>query len=89
MPETHLTRHAGAMLAPAIPEEATLTNLIGELGRIGDRYKADGIMLDAVEKLASATLALLEADTGRMDPTVIRKQVLDIVRRAGGETHGL
>lgn len=89
MQGSHLMQHADAMLAPEPPVETSIVTLITELTRIADRFKDDGVMLDAVEKLASAIMALIEGGTGRFDKDAVIKQVKDVVRRAGGDTNGL
>ncbi len=89
MQGSHLMQHADAMLAPEPPVETSIATLVTELTRIADRFKDDGVMLDAVEKLGAAIMSLTEGGTGRLDKDAITKQVKDIVRRAGGDTHGL
>lgn len=89
MQGSHLMQHADAMLAPEPPVETSIVTLITELTRIADRFKDDGVMLDAVEKLAGAIMSLIEGGVGRFDKDAVIKQVKDIVRRAGGDTNGL
>jgi hypothetical protein len=84
-----MMQHADAMLAPEPPVETSIVTLITELTRIADRFKDDGVMLDAVEKLGAAITSLIEGGTGRFDKDAVIKQVKDIVRRAGGDTNGL
>lgn len=89
MQGSHLMQHADAMLAPEPPVETSIVTLITELTRIADRFKDDGVMLDAVEKLAGAIMSLIEGGVGRFDKDAVIKQVKDVVRRAGGDTNGL
>lgn len=84
-----MMQHADAMLAPEPPVETSIVTLITELTRIADRFKDDGVMLDAVEKLGAAITSLIEGGTGRFDRDAVIKQVKDIVKRAGGDTNGL
>jgi hypothetical protein len=89
MQGSHLMQHADAMLAPESPTEQSITTLVTELTRISDRFRGDDVMLDAVEKLAAAIVSLLEGGVGRFDKDAVIKQVKDIVKRAGGDIHGL
>lgn len=89
MQGSHLMQHADAMLAPEPPIETSIATLVTELTRIADRFKDDGVMLDAVEKLAGAIMSLIEGGVGRFDKSAVIKQVKDIVSRAGGDTNGL
>lgn len=89
MQGSHLMQHADAMLAPEPPVETSIVTLITELTRIADRFKDDPAMLDAVEKLGAAIVSLLDGGTGRFDKDAVVKQVKDVVKRAGGDVHGI
>lgn len=78
-------RHRAAVAHPTTPEEQTIVTLMGELENLAARYPEDYVMVPAIEKLASAIIVLLNADTGRLDQGMIDLAVRKIVERAGGD----
>lgn len=87
--ESHMTRHASALLHPESPEEQTLSSLLTELARLSDRYRDDQQAIPAIESLGSAAVRLLNFPTGRIDQSTYEKQVRDEVTRAGGDAEDL
>lgn len=81
---TFFERHSEGLLAPATPEEHTISTLLSQLARIADRYKGDAVMMPAVEKLGASIIVLLNGDVGRLDQSTTDRKVREIVTEAGG-----
>lgn len=83
MPESNMERHAAAMLHPEGEAEARIVALFIHLTQLADSPGPAEPRVEAVEHLARAIVALLDGDTGRLDPEALAKQVRDTVVRAG------
>lgn len=87
---SHTERHVQGMLGPQSQEEVTIHVLFTELVTLADRYKNDQTALAPVVMLAEALMRLAgDQPTGRIDPTLLNKQVRDTLMRAGVDTSDL
>jgi hypothetical protein len=88
-PESNMERHADAMLHPQGEAETRIVTLFVQLAVLADsRTVPAEVKTDAVGHLARAVVALLDGDTGRLDPEALAKQVRDTALRAGVRPHG-
>lgn len=86
--QSYMSRHTDALMEPATDQEKSISNLLGELSRLADRYKNDAVMLPAVEHVGHAVLVLLNGGVDRLDQGTVDRKVHDIVTRAGGDLDG-
>lgn len=83
MPESNMERHADAMLHPEGESETRIVGLFVQLTQLADAPVTAEVKVEAVEHLARAIVALLDGDTGRLDPVALAKQVKDTAVRGG------
>jgi glycine/D-amino acid oxidase-like deaminating enzyme len=89
MPESNMERHAAAMLHPQGENEFFIVGLFVLLTQLADTESwAHEQKVEAVEHLARTIVALLDGDTGRLDPAALAKQVRDTAVRAGVDPRG-
>lgn len=87
--QSALSRHADAMFDPQSPQERRITTLYTELVKLCDEHPNDPHVVEAVEHLGSAIIALINLGVDRLDQQAVDKMVRDAVRRAGGDPDGL
>jgi hypothetical protein len=88
MTDSMMEQHAAAMLRPEGEDEARIVDLFVHLTRLADSPGPAEPRKEAVEHLARAIVALLDGNTGRLDPEALAKQVRDTARRAGVDPRG-
>lgn len=89
MNQSFVERHIEGLMAPAGPEERSISTLLSELGRLADRLQGDAVMMPAVEHLGSAIIVLLDGGAGRLDQSSVDRKVREIVAKAGGNSDEL
>lgn len=88
-PESNMERHAAAMLHPEGENEFFIVGLFVLLTQLADTTAWESEQkIEAVEHLARTIVALLDGNTGRLDPEALAKQVRDTALRAGVRPHG-
>jgi hypothetical protein len=87
--QSALSQHAEAMLAPKSEQERRITVLYTELVKLADAHQGDPHVVEAIEHLGSAIIALINLGVDRLDQSSIDKSVRDAVQRAGGDADDL
>jgi hypothetical protein len=87
--QSALSLHASAMLSPESEQEQRITTLYTELVKLGDAHPNDPNVVDAVEHIGAAIIALLDLGCDRLDQSSVDKMVRDAATRAGGNADAL
>ena len=88
--QTHVDRHVQGMLQPESDEEKSIARIFGDVVVLADRYRGDKPALAGVVMIASGLMRLAgDNPPGRIDPTLLNKQVRDALMRAGVEDDNL
>lgn len=88
--DTFKDRHVQALLEPSTPEEHTIRNLFNEVSVLAERYKGDAVMMPVVLSIAQGLIRIVgDGEHGRIDPTLLNKQVRNVLAGAGVNTDDL